>query len=384
MSEKTLGVAVVGCGSIGRTHVLAVQALTPKLAVVALVDADRASAERASALIVAAGFPEPTLYTDLTDALADPRIELVAIGTPSGMHIDLGVKALEAGRHVVIEKPLDVVLDRAREIEQAAEAASRRGIVASVISQERFERSSRAVADAIATGAFGRVTTAVASVSWWRSQAYYDSAGWRGTWALDGGGALMNQGVHTVDLLLSFLGKPVEISARTGLLAHDRVEVEDVAVATVAFESGALATLSATTAAYPGITERIQVMGSRGSATIDGGELTFFYAAGDDDPTGANPPQGVNQASAVLAGYPETGDLPIDEHITNPAGHVRQYRDVLHAIDTGGAPTVRISDAVLALATVRGVYLSATTGQCIRIDDVLDGKYSDITVRTGH
>src|SRR5207237_9057935 len=148
-----------------------------------------------------------------------------------------------------------------------------------VISQHRYGTASEVVFKAVRSGRLGRVTSGNAVVSWWRSQAYYDSAGWRGTWALDGGGAVMNQGIHTVDLLVWFLGEPVEVFAWTGCLAHERIEVEDTAVATIRFAGGVLGVIQATTAAYPGMNARVQLHGDRGSAVIDDDRLAYFHTA---------------------------------------------------------------------------------------------------------
>ena len=234
---EPIGVAVVGAGIIGRNHAAAI-ARHPRLRVAAVVDPDANARARLG---------QAAHFDSLTDALAAPDagIDLVAICTPSGLHAEDTELALAAGRHVFVEKPLDVSLPRARRLARLAVQAEQRGSVVSVVSQHRFDPASVAVAGALAAGRLGRVTSAVASVAWWRGQDYYDSAAWRGTWALDGGGALMNQGVHTVDLLGWLLGEPVEVFAHTGRLAHDGIEVEDVAVATIRFTSGALAVVRA-------------------------------------------------------------------------------------------------------------------------------------------
>jgi len=380
---STLNVAITGCGVIGRTHAVALQSF-PEVRIVALVDAIPAAAEALADFIEQQGSQRPPQFTTLADAFAAEDIDLVALATPSGLHIQQGLEVLAAGKHVVIEKPLDVDLTRAQEIEAAAKEAAGKGIVASVISQHRFDQSSVAVADAVAKGRLGRLTSAIASVAWWRSQGYYDSGDWRGTWAMDGGGALMNQGVHTVDLLLWFMGRPVEIHAHTARLAHDRIEVEDTAVATVTFENGGLAVLHATTAAYPGLTVRVQLMGSEGSAVVDNDRLQYFHsrdAGGESADMGLQ--GGGNQADEELAKYPEE-DYKAADPTTYPAGHVRQYRDILAAIAAGRQPGVTVSDAVNALAAVRSVYVSATLGQPVLFDDVLAGKYNDLEVRTGN
>jgi UDP-N-acetyl-2-amino-2-deoxyglucuronate dehydrogenase len=381
--NDTLKVAITGCGVIGRTHAVALQEF-PEASIVALVDAIPDAAESLADFIEKGGRPRPSVHTTLEDAFAAAEIDLVALATPSGLHIQQGLEVLAAGKHVVIEKPLDVDLRRAQEIEAAAKEAARHGVVASVISQHRFDQASVAVADAVAKGRFGRLTSAIASVAWWRGQGYYDSGDWRGTWSMDGGGALMNQGVHTVDLLLWFMGRPVEIHAHTARLAHERIEVEDTAVATVTFENGGLAVLHATTAAYPGLTVRVQLMGSEGSAVVDNDKLQYFHsrdAGGDSADMGLQ--GGGNQAEQELARYPEE-DYEAKDPTVYPAGHIRQYRDILGAIAEGRQPGVTVSDAVNALATVRAVYVSATLNQAVLFDDVLAGKYNDLEVRTGN
>lgn len=381
-NEETLRVAIAGCGVIGRTHAAVVREL-PELMVTALIDEVDGAAEALASTIEDQGVRRPETFRTLSEALALATVDLVIIATPSGLHIQQALDVLAAGKHVVIEKPLDVDLSRANEILAAAESAEAKGLVASVISQHRFDPASRAVDLARQTGRFGTLTSAIASVSWWRSQAYYDSGAWRGTWAMDGGGAVMNQGVHTVDLLLWFLGRPVEISAKTALLAHEGVEVEDTAVATVTFESGALAVLHATTAAYPGLTVRLQLMGSKGSAVIDGDQLEYFHAA---DAGGEGSDMGLlgagNQAADELAKFPDEPVQALDPTVY-PAGHVRQYRDIVDAIRAGRPAGVTVRDAVTALATVRALYVSATLGQPVLIDEVLAGRYDDVDVRTG-
>ncbi|MCU1505248.1 MAG: bplA [Microbacteriaceae bacterium] len=368
-----LGVALVGCGIIGLNHAKAI-ALHPDVAITALVDAIPQAAKALADSIEADGAARPGEFASLADALAAASVDLVVICTPSGQHIQLAQEAIAAGRHVLIEKPLDVTVPRAKQIAAIAAQAEAEGLVVSVVSQHRFDPASVVVAEAIASDGFGRVTSAVASVAWWRSQEYYDSGKWRGTWALDGGGAVMNQGVHTVDLLLWFLGRPVEIQAHTALLAHDRVEVEDVAVATLRFESGALAVLHATTAAFPGLSVRLQVHGSRGSAIIEDDQLEFFHVAGDDDGPASN-----QAADVVAPGELRGGERDPDRFTI---GHLRQYADVVAAIREGRPPLVRVDDALLALAAVRCLYLSSTLGRSVTLDEVLDGSLDQVTVTT--
>ncbi|ALV41434.1 oxidoreductase [Pseudarthrobacter sulfonivorans] len=379
---KPIRVAIVGCGAISKTHVRAIQSF-PTATITALVAPSGTSSNDLADKIQNENCPRPGTFTTLTEALRADNFDLAVITTPSGLHVELGMQALSAGKHVVIEKPVDTDLSRAKKLEAAAVQAASRGIVASVISQHRFDPASMVVSQATKQGRFGRLASAVASVPWWRSQRYYDSQEWRGTWGTDGGGAFMNQGVHTVDLLLSYFGRPIEIYARTALLAHERIEVEDTAVATVTFANGAVAVLHATTAAYPGLPTRIQIMGSQGSAVIENDRLAYFHCA-DGTPTA--PDMGLlgdeNRAARELAEDHMIGASGQDPTV-DASGHIRQYDDVIRAIKNGGEPTVTVSDAVMALITIRGIYVSATLNHPVLYGDIAAGKYSGVDVRPG-
>ena len=348
--------AVVGAGAIGDLHAQTIAGL-PQTEVGVVVDVQL---ERAQAL---AERHQARALTDLFEALSVPGIDAVAICTPSGQHADMVVAALKAGKHVVVEKPLDISLEAAQRV-AAAERES--GGRVTVISQHRFDTSSQVVHDAVSSGRLGKVSSGIASISWWRSQAYYDSAGWRGTWALDGGGALMNQGIHTIDLLVWFLGEPVEVFAWTGLLAHERIEVEDTAVATIRFASGALGVIQGTTSAYPGLNARVQIHGDRGSAVIDDDELTYFHQARDGE---TSPDIGAgshdNQAVAMLAaqafsdGSGTTGP--------KPTSHTAQYQDFLSSVINDHPPLVTVAEATRTLAVIRSIYESADGGGPVRV-----------------
>jgi predicted dehydrogenase len=352
----TLAVAIVGAGIIGHNHAAA--ALRhPRLRLAAVVDSDPAAREKLAARIGGEwSAPPPAQYDTLGAALAAGSVDLVVVCTPSGLHADLAEQALAADRHVLVEKPLDASLDRARRLLPVAAKAAARGVLSTVVSQHRFDPASVVVARAVADGRLGRLTSAVASVPWWRTQDYYDSADWRGTWELDGGGALMNQGIHTVDLLCWLLGEPVEVYAHTAQLAHEDIEVEDVAVATVRFASGALAALHATTAAYPGLAVRLQVHGDAGSAVLHDDQLEYFHTAG------AEPD---NQAGSMVPAQELRGAPKPDDAFV--LGHLRQYRDVVDAIENRRPPGVTFADGMTAMAVVHAVYRSAAEHRPVRL-----------------
>ncbi|AYG02647.1 Gfo/Idh/MocA family protein [Gryllotalpicola protaetiae] len=384
-ADASLTAALVGNGIIATNHVRAL-ARQGGVRVAVLVDPDSEARAKIASLIVAeTGWPAPAQFDSLTAALAAGAPDLVIVATPSGTHVELALEALAAGAHVVIEKPLDTTVGKALPLARAAREASARGQIVSVISQHRFDPASVVVADAAHGGALGRVTSAVASVAWWRSQDYYDSGAWRGTWALDGGGSTMNQGVHTVDLLVWFLGRPVAVFAYAAALAHERIEVEDTLAATVRFANGAIAVLHTTTAAFPGLSVRVNVHGSKGSAQLDRDQLEYFYAEpaegtdpavlGDThvDPTRVGPR---NLASGLVpAEHLAGGPVPDDAFVQ---GHSRQYDDIVGAIREGRAPKVGVDDALRSLAVVRALYVSASLGREVLVSEVLAGQYDDL------
>lgn len=350
--------ALIGAGAISRTHAACIRELAPR-ATLALV-ADEVSG-RARELAAEYGAEAASSSSAI---FSRDDIDAVSICTPSGLHADLAVAALDAGKHVIVEKPVDVTLRAAHRV---ADAAARAAAMVTVVSQHRFDPSSQLVHRAVQEGRLGHLTSGVASVAWWRGQDYYDSGDWRGSWALDGGGALMNQGIHTVDLLVWMLGEPVEVIARTACLAHQRIEVEDIAVAVIRFASGALGVLHATTAAYPGMTARIQVHGDRGSAVIDGDQLTYFHAATPDaSSSGRGDPASLNQAADLLPCQAPAPAAGSDPGALSDA-HLHQYRDFVEAIEQGRRPAVTIDDAIRALAVVEAVYESARTGESVQV-----------------
>jgi UDP-N-acetyl-2-amino-2-deoxyglucuronate dehydrogenase len=372
--------AIVGCGVIGALHAKIVQAM-PDTEVVALVDPVAAQRERVAEHV---GLPATgEVHVDrLEDALSSREIDAVSVCTPSGRHAEIAIEALAHGKHVLIEKPVDVSTAAARRIRAAQEEAGR---TVGVISQHRFDPGNLAIRAAIDDGRFGRVVAAQATVPWWRSQQYYDSGAWRGTWALDGGGAVMNQGVHTVDLLTWFLGEPVEVFAWTATSAHERIEVEDVAVATVRFASGALATILATTACNPGTGTEIQVMGDQGNAIVVNDRLTHFVTTAQHAEDGRL----ADLHESEEARFTQTDDSDERAVSSDPTAvrgqhnrqylysnaHARQYRDFVDAVASGCRPKVGLDDGERALALVRAVYESHANGTPVRFADVLASPY---------
>ncbi len=357
--------ALVGAGVIGTHHGRVMSSLADQIELVAVVDHKLARAERL------AGLRGGKSFTSLSDALDDVDIDVVVVCTPTGAHGEVAIEALAAGKHVIIEKPAEVTVEQTDRIIEAQRAA---GTTVAVISQHRFDRATEVTLAAIRNGELGRVTSGIASIDWWRGQTYYDSGDWRGTWALDGGGALMNQGVHTVDLLVAALGRPVEVFAYTGTLAHERIETEDVAVAVVKFANGALGVLHASTAAYPGLSARLQVHGDRGSVVIENDEFSFVHLT----PVGTEPDEKLMGSAGKEINQVEDYRLPADGsgEGSGTAGrdpgqlsdaHRYQYEDFLAALHGKGEVRVGLAENRQSISVIVGAYESARTGQPVRL-----------------
>jgi UDP-N-acetyl-2-amino-2-deoxyglucuronate dehydrogenase len=351
---------VVGCGGIGPTHCGAIRQIADaELVAVADMVPERAQA-------VARKFDVPRVYDSERALLYDPEIDAVCICTPSGMHADGAVAALSAGKHVVVEKPMDVTLEACDRMIAAADATGR---MLTVISQHRFDPATRIVKKAIDSGRLGRIVLADATVKWWRTQGYYDSGDWRGTWALDGGGALMNQGVHTVDLLQWLAGGVATLWAQTRTAAHERIEVEDVAVATLAFTNGAVGTLTATTAAWDGLPVRIDFYGTEGTAILEGDRLKLLkFKNGEEYESEEAAAHALSVAKGGTASVREETATRLTETAASDPGaiwgdaHRAQIEDFLDAIRTGGKPLIDGRAARKPLEIILGVYRSSRTG----------------------
>lgn len=348
------GFGIIGCGMIAEFHTKAIQEI-PGSSVVAVHDT---VPERMAKIAALAG-PDCASYGDLDAMLAHPGLDVVCVCTPSGAHMGPAVKVARAGKHVVVEKPLEITVPRCDAIIDACNAAGTR---LCAIFPSRFSQANLALKGAIDAGRFGRLTLGDTYVKWWRSQEYYDSGGWRGTWELDGGGALMNQAIHNVDLLQWLMGDVESIQAMTGLLCHERIEVEDTAVALLRFKNGALGVIEATTSCYPGLLKRTEIHGSNGSARVEQDDITLWQfreaQPGDE--------RRVAAGNALSGGAGDPRDI-------SHAGHREQLADFLTAIETGGQPRVDGREGRKAVEIIRAIYRSARRGEPVTLpltDDV--------------
>ncbi len=347
MTEK-LRFGIVGCGVIAPTHADALSSL-PDAQLVAVADT---TPEKAQKL---ADTYHVKAYTDVRAMLDSEQLDVVDICTPSGMHGEHACQVMRAGCHVIVEKPMEITHERIAEMLRVQQETGRK---LAVISQHRFDEASLQVHKHITEQSFGRLVLGNAAIPWWRSQQYYDSGAWRGTWVLDGGGVLMNQSIHSIDVLQWFMGPVKSIYAYTDTLVH-RMETEDIAVAVLRFVSGALGTIVATTDAYPGVTTRIEVFGDKGSAIIESDRLGYLHMAGEGEEVGAY--GGANKKGSDAAQEPaNTANNPT---ALQAATHAAQITDMIRAIRENGTPLVDGHAARHPVEIILAIYESARTQQ---------------------
>jgi UDP-N-acetyl-2-amino-2-deoxyglucuronate dehydrogenase len=338
------GFGLVGAGNIAAAHADSIGRLD-NARLVAVTSLSRGASERTAAAHGAVA------VDSLAELLEMDEIDVVTVCTPSGAHLEPAVQAARAGRHVIVEKPLEVSLERARAIVQAADEA---GVKLATVFQGRFPDSMQLVRRTVDEGRLGRIVQADAYVKWYRSQAYYDSGDWRGTWAIDGGGALMNQAIHLADQLLWLAGEVSEVFAYASTLAHERIEVEDTLIATLRFASGALGSLSAATSLWPGQPKQLDLHGVDGTVRVQDDNVTLWQVRSESD----------EEAARVLARYGghQSGASADPMHMSFE-NHRRQIADFLAAIDEDRAPQVDGREGMRSLALVDAVYRSVRSGR---------------------
>jgi predicted dehydrogenase len=296
------------------------------------------------------------------DLLRDPDVDVVNICTPSGTHADLSIQALRAGKHVVCEKPPDVTVAA---VDRMIAAQRETGKKLMVIFQSRFEPLYRQAREAIQQGRFGKLVGVHGEVNWWRAETYFKSPGnWKGTWALDGGGSLANQGVHTVDIMQWLGGPVVEVYGKFGCFAHD-IETEDKTVAVLTFANGALGTLTTTTSAYPGLNRAVLIHGARGSMVAVDDELVRWRLMGD------TPEAEKREEEEMLAQFGKTAEREAstasDPFAFAKRLHLVQFEAMAEAVRSDTPPPNSIETTRHTVEILTAIYESGNTGKPVRL-----------------
>lgn len=369
MSE--FGFGIVGCGVISSFHAEAIKRIKGTR-LVACYDHRLENAER-----FASSHPGVTPYDDLDQMLAHPALQIINICTPSGAHMEPAIKAAQAKKHIIVEKPMEITLKRCDAI---LDACRRNNVMICPIFQSRFSPANIALKEAIDEGRFGRLTLGDTFVKWWRSQEYYDGPrpkgakaphkkSWRGTWNLDGGGAYMNQAIHNVDLLYWLMGSVAEVSAVTATLGHERIEVEDVGVAALKFKNGAVGTMTASTAVWPGLLKKTEIHGTTGSVIVEQDQVLLWKF---EKPK----PKDRAVIDKLMKQDDNTGGAS-DPKAISFMGHLEQIKDFVKAIQLGKKPKITGDEGRVAVEIVLAIYQSAWTGKKVTLPLAKDPKRPD-------
>lgn len=346
MRSQKFGLGIVGCGNISDMHAQAI--INSERGT--LVSAHSRTESRLKAFCDEYNISGSTSFDDF---LKNPDLDAVSICTPSGTHLDYGILAAEAGKHIIVEKPIEVTVERGRAL---IKCCKENGVQLAVIYQNRFIDDVVKMKQAIDGGEIGLPILASASVRWFRSQEYYGDSTWRGTFALDGGGVVINQSIHTIDLLQWFIGDVESVSGFKGTFTHNQIEAEDTAVACLRFKNGAIGVFEGSTSVTPVQKRRIEVNGAKGTALLDGDR---FQKKPEDD----QPEKSVESGEAAGASSPLGGMDVIN--------HRRQFDQILEAFAGNREPIVSGEESLKSLAIVEALYTAAEENRVVFIDEIL-------------
>jgi predicted dehydrogenase len=341
--ERKIGFGIIGCGVIADFHANALFGLSEDAVLVGVADARLPAAERF------AREKQVRAFESVDELLACPEIDVVTICVPSGLHAELAIKAANAGKHIIVEKPMAITKEQLDAMEEACE---RNGVMLSSVAQSRFTSGVRKAKQAIEEGYLGKLVCADVYMKFNRSQEYYNTGGWRGTKAMDGGGALMNQGIHGVDLLLYLAGDVKSVYAVSKTLAR-QIEVEDTLSAVLEFKSGATGVIQATTSVYPGYPRRLELNGDKGTIVLEEGNLIRWDMEDTTLP-----------AVTLKSNVRSSASTPTDFSADN---HTKQFKDVIQALRGGTKPLVDLREGRRAVDLILAIYQSAEEKRVIEL-----------------
>jgi len=341
--------AVIGTNTVGTTHVRVLPRLE-NTTLVAVCDSTPAKSKAALEKAGQAGIPA---YTELQEMLDKEQIDVLHVATPSGNHHEHCTAAIERGINVICEKPLEITLDR---IDALIAGADRKKVRLATIFQNRWNDANRAIKQAAGEGRFGKLAWAGVFTPWYRPDKYYDDGGWRGTWALDGGGAIMNQSVHNIDLLQWIAGPVKSVSAYASSRIHPRIETEDTGSCALQFENGAFGTILGTTAMFPGMPARLEVGGENGTCVQENGLKMYRFR--DERPGDKE----LQERLAPKPPAPAGASVAANAAAMGTDLHARNITAILSAWDEGRDAETNGLESRKAVAIVAAIYESVRKG----------------------
>lgn len=343
MKEKELGFGIIGCGMISNWHVQAISRIQ-EARLVGAADVNEVSR---------AAFAEKygvIAFNQVEGLLDCPEIDVVCICTPSGLHAPLALKAANAGKHIIVEKPMAIDL---KEVDEIIDACEANNIKLAVISQLRFSDAVCKLRNAVENGLLGKLITGDIYMKYYRSQEYYDNGSWRGTLKMDGGGALMNQGIHGVDLLQYIMGPVKSVFAYARTLAR-KIEVEDTAAAVLEFKNGALGIIQGTTSIFPGSPRRLEICGDKGTIVLEEDSIASWVI------------EGLELSEDITLGRTNFG-ASRNPMAISMEGHIKQIIDMADAIRNDRKPLVDQYEGRKPIEIIMAIYESSRTGRLVNL-----------------
>lgn len=348
MNKDILGFGIIGCGGIASTHADIINRIDCAT-LIGITDVNEKARNSFSERY------STTAFNTTKELLENKDIDIVCICTPSGLHAELAIEAANFGKHIIVEKPMATNL---KDADSMIKACEENNVKLTVIFQLRFSPQIKKLKKALEKNELGRLITGDVYMKYYRSQEYYDAGGWRGTWSMDGGGALMNQGIHNVDLLYYTMGAVKSVFAHTKTMARN-IETEDTAVALLEYKSGALGVIQATTSIYPGFQRRVEINGDKGSVVMEEDTIVSWSTESSEAPN--------VQESTEKTGMGGTGYK--DPFSISSSGHELQFIDFINAVKNDRKPIIDHYEGRKSLEIIMAIYESSRTGKLILLED---------------
>ncbi|MFA5857942.1 MAG: Gfo/Idh/MocA family oxidoreductase [Elusimicrobiota bacterium] len=357
MADKIVRFGIIGCGVISSFHAKAIKANVGKAELVAVCDEIEEKAKK-----LAADFGVNKVFTDYRKMIEDKEVDAVCVCTPSGLHLEPAVFAAEHGKNIMCEKPIEITLERT---DMMLNACKKNGTRLGCIFQRRTWDLNKKIKETIDSGVLGKMLMGDAYLKYFRSRDYYKSAGWRGTWELDGGGALMNQGIHGIDLIQWLMGGVDSVTAMCETKARD-IQVEDTAIAMIKYKNGAMGVIQGTTSIYPGENSVFAVHGDKGSIITEERKVKRWAIEVPNDEKRAKEKE--NEKNMIESGGADAGTgMSSDPKAIGFEGHAKQIGDLCDAINAPRDPYITGDEGRKALEVILAIYESARTGSTVKL-----------------